>query len=569
MLSILSSLAAFAVLASPTNAVTVCDGSTCATFTAGSNSDTIIVSMQSPYSGWMGIGFGSSMGSTSTYVLMYGGGISNRCGGGFAQPSVCGGGAASMGGNSFSIGKSYFNSNGATALIYATSTQAPSGDDVPQHNGVKGTWYVDISGLGSPPPKPSPSSPPAPAPSPSQVTQPSPNPPQASPSAKETSASLAPSSSIVSGASNATLSTSVATRTATVMATGTSAASLPGFISGAQVCDTTKSFCASFTVADGDANSVIVTLHSTSNGWVGIGFGTMMATSTGYFVAWKNATGATVVSQRAASSGEVAPAISATQDATPATVPSNIASDPSFKLAVSFKMPKSYFNVNGATNLIYAACSRTPMSPAALPEHDDARGGFAFDINSGTVSLAGIPSATIAHGVVMFIAWGFLPYVIIFVARYLKFRIGHAWFIIHATIGGVLMLVLTIAGVCIQAVNGGAGIVLSRNTHVIMGAIMVYGVLPLQIILGVTADRMFDVERTAIPWWDKAHWWLGRAAVLLGAVTGHYGLIQAEVASGWIIGYWLWLVMMVAVLVGGNFVFGGPTHHINEKEKEI
>lgn len=83
----------------------------------------------------------------------------------------------------------------------------------------------------------------------------------------------------------------------------------------------------------------------------------------------------------------------------------------------------------------------------------------------------------------------------------------------------------------------------------------------IQIALGFVANHMFDPNRPGVPWWDKAHWWLGRSLFVLGIINVHlginlfsnYGSINMPLITGL---YWAWVVIGVIALLAGNFKIG-------------
>ncbi|KAJ3071163.1 hypothetical protein HDU98_005739 [Podochytrium sp. JEL0797] len=334
------------------------------------------------------------------------------------------------------------------------------------------------------------------------------------------------------------------------------------------VCiDTSLAYCASFAPSiAGDVTAILI--QSSASGWAGIGFGGTSMSAVSNFVIGFN--GSTTLRGPVSSEGE--PPLATNQASlTPISFieamsifPSAL--DPSSQAAVlsfAFTVPSTYLTSSGLTHFIYAIGSTPPSSPTAVPYHDGPHGSFAFDVNagiSGGVSASTIPTSYIAHGAVMFTAWGVIPYLIVFVARYLKFKLGHWWFILH--VGGAVLGTLggTLAAMLIITVGRGQAVKTSGSTHVVLGSIVIYGVLPLQFILGIVADRMFVPNRKYVPWWDVLHWWLGRFALIATAANIYLGLGVAGVRGGWYVGYWVWFGLTAAMLFAGHWVFGMSVH---------
>ncbi|KAI8617247.1 hypothetical protein BC830DRAFT_1114500 [Chytriomyces sp. MP71] len=325
------------------------------------------------------------------------------------------------------------------------------------------------------------------------------------------------------------------------------------------VCDAAESVCATFQMFGSDR--VTVTLESMQNGWISLGFGSSMANASSFVVVWNE-----TVSQRSATGGHSMPRVAPVQDAMAQETPSQFTPSPNTVLVASFSLPKSYFNDNGATQLIYATSSRQPLDPAKIAYHNGPHGSFSFDISSGATDVAGTPLAFLVHGFLMLMAWGILPYVFTFVARYLKHRLGHWWFRIHL-LGALATFSFSIIGVLTVAIGGGVGFKIRGNTHVLLGATVVYVLLPLQMLLGYLSNRWFKEDRVFIPIWDRVHWWSGRVSIAVSIAAIHYGIYQAGFTYGWVAAFWAWIfIVLVAFLVGQ--VALGPSHHSQSSVNE-
>ncbi|KAJ3292123.1 hypothetical protein HK104_005547 [Borealophlyctis nickersoniae] len=168
------------------------------------------------------------------------------------------------------------------------------------------------------------------------------------------------------------------------------------------------------------------------------------------------------------------------------------------------------------------------------------------------------------HGIVMFIAWGVAPFVGIFIARYLKDALGVWWYRLHLGIMFVFVGMGTVAGFALV-------LVFKRpphfvDLHEILGVLIVAGTI-LQITLGFIANSLYSPDRVHVPWWDKAHWWLGRVITLLAFATIYLGLRKYTAYSDihlmvWTIIYWAWIAAAFLVMLGGQIQFG-QKHHVN------
>ncbi|KAI8619422.1 hypothetical protein BC830DRAFT_1104166 [Chytriomyces sp. MP71] len=435
-----------------------CDvsGSVCVSF-AASNND-VTVTLQSTFSGWVGLGLGTSMNDAKAYFIGWKSNgslvISQRAATGDTfMPAVAKTQDATVTTTpstvktdtsanliiSFTLPMTYFSASGPTAFIFATGSTAPTDPSkVAYHDGPHSAFSYSV------------------------VTK----------FATATGSSKTSTTSMTPQSSNQTSSNAA--------------------------CDGSGSVCASFAVTS--ANTVLVTVQSSYAGWVGIGFGSSMSSASSFFIAW-NDNQQNVVSQRAATHGEYMPVVSTAQDAVTSATPASFIAKASSTLIISFTLPISYFSSTGPTSLIYATCSTSPTDQNNIAYHDGPHGSLSYDISTGASTVAmGPPQFVINHGILMFLAWGVLPYATIFIARYLK-GIGHAWFILHAIAGGIAICALTAAGVALMAV--GIGFKVNGSVHVVLGSIVVYGLLPLQVLCGIASDRLFDPNREAVPWWDQ------------------------------------------------------------------
>ncbi|KAI8621367.1 hypothetical protein BC830DRAFT_1094788 [Chytriomyces sp. MP71] len=88
------------------------------------------------------------------------------------------------------------------------------------------------------------------------------------------------------------------------------------------------------------------------------------------------------------------------------------------------------------------------------------------------------------------------------------------------------------------------------------------GFLPLQIILGYVCNKLFSPNRLKVPWWDQAHWWLGRFTILFAWIEQFLGLLQYGSGVVIIALFVVGILCGVGVIIAGQYMFGGPVHHI-------
>jgi DOMON domain len=198
-------------------------------------------------------------------------------------------------------------------------------------------------------------------------------------------------------------------------------------------CDGTT-FC-SYGAPDSSGSNIILTVHASATGWAAFGIGTQMLGAS-MFVGWMNSTkGGMVVS--ATASGFNQPTAKTVQDIS--IVPLSIAAPSWAKIYFSFSRPVTASpSISSTTKYIFAYSSTAPVNVDSLTtayfQHDSVGSfsGVDFTVvptnstvvdgtgNTGTGSSTGQPflkltstsyeQILLAHGAVMFIAWGVLPF---------------------------------------------------------------------------------------------------------------------------------------------------------------
>ncbi|KAJ3109864.1 hypothetical protein HDU97_000094 [Phlyctochytrium planicorne] len=176
------------------------------------------------------------------------------------------------------------------------------------------------------------------------------------------------------------------------------------------------------------------------------------------------------------------------------------------------------------------------------------------------------------HGVLMFIAWGVAPFAGIFVARYLKDRLGIWWFRLHVFLMAGVCGGLTIAGFLIKLLTKTPPHF--KSPHEIIGLTIIVSLF-VQSILGVVSDRLWSPDRPDVPWWDKLHWWFGRLSFLLALANLFVGLDRynyitspstedggvGKASQAIFIVLGIWIFINFAGMVAGQFIFG-QVHHV-------
>jgi hypothetical protein len=319
-------------------------------------------------------------------------------------------------------------------------------------------------------------------------------------------------------------------------------AMLAAFVKSAQFCPETG-FCIEATV---NANQACYTVNSESSGWAGIGIGSSAMAGSEIYVGWKNSTGGyTIVNLQG--QGRFKPSAGNVPFVT-----SKLIGKPSSFAKLSFSFCKSdsvgVSVKSGTQKFIYASHSSAPngnidLKTANFGFHADTYGSFSLNVQTGggggTSGPAPILKASnsfpittvhLIHGILMWVAWVVSPMIGIYVARYLKTALGHTWFVIHRFLMGVLTIFVSFVSFVLIFLyrpllkTPGSNI---ESSHVIVGFIIVL-MMFFQGYLGYYSDKKFSLVRTKIPWWDKLHWWVGRALFLLGLVNVYLGIFLYE-----------------------------------------
>ena len=162
----------------------------------------------------------------------------------------------------------------------------------------------------------------------------------------------------------------------------------------------------------------------------------------------------------------------------------------------------------------------------------------------------------IAHGSLMFLAWGVAPFFGIFVARYLKDALGVWWYRLHLGlmfgITGVFTGISFILIILYKAEH-------FDSVHTQIG-LTIFVMMIVQLLLGYVSNVFWTPDRSVIPLWDKAHWWVGRGIFILAIANVYLGLDAAQeffpISRDIIILYWITLVAGFSALIFGQVKYG-------------
>ncbi|ORZ36711.1 hypothetical protein BCR44DRAFT_1512168 [Catenaria anguillulae PL171] len=167
--------------------------------------------------------------------------------------------------------------------------------------------------------------------------------------------------------------------------------------------------------------------------------------------------------------------------------------------------------------------------------------------SDGTMSRE---KAVFIHGLCMAIAWGFLSYLAVFVARFMKTKLGAWWFRLH---WGIMLVVaaLSVTAVVILVMSP-VGHSWFSSAHAIVGT-LVFGAMWVQIIVGIVIDRMYEPARTFVPIRDKIHWAIGYILALGGPTAILLGLLHESAGMPLIGAYIATWVMFIALFAFGSY----------------
>ncbi|KAJ3130003.1 hypothetical protein HK100_008327 [Physocladia obscura] len=365
-----------------------------------------------------------------------------------------------------------------------------------------------------------------------------------------------------------TLDASGVYSSASASATATPSPAPASAVSAASYCyDSAGSFCVA-SASDSTAGTATFTVQSSSDGWVGVGIGSSMGSASAMFVGWYNSSGEPVISQRSAAN-HVQPSVSSSQVFTQVSTPSSVSLLSTSKLSFSFQIPISLISTTAATSFIFGISNSAPSSPDSASSNfnqHDTSGVFSLDLSKagasiGTAESTSVPTLVVLHGLFMFLAWFVFPSAAIFIARFLKHRLGHLWYQLHVglMIGGTgLSIILGLAFVEVYVVQK-FGL---PSFHSKLGVAIALGVYPLQVLLGYISNAKFSEDRKAIPWWDQLHWWIGRLVFLAAIVNIFLGLKLAGVGQALLIAFPVVIVLVFFVFVIAEWKMGAA-HHVS------
>lgn len=198
----------------------------------------------------------------------------------------------------------------------------------------------------------------------------------------------------------------------------------------------------------------------------------------------------------------------------------------------------------GTVNMIWAYSLVKPDSNpnTTLTYHDDC-GTFSLNLASGESNSQTLVNLwALSHGVILFFGWNLFPFLGILAAGPLRPKLGALWFKIHVSLLGFISPLVVVVGVALAIVGKSSNHF--GTIHEILGLIVIIITL-IQIILGVVIDKLWNPQRTKVPWYDQLHWHLGRLLFLLAQINIILGLVQYSAKPIYFIIYPILLVLQI------------------------
>ena len=277
-----------------------------------------------------------------------------------------------------------------------------------------------------------------------------------------------------------------------------------------QYCSPGKEVCYSLKK---DNNNLVVDIVSKVQGYAAFGVGVTMVGD--IVVAWPD-NGKVIVSNRVSKSA-VLPTYK--ENSNLKIVQSATTSD-GFTLTLSRPLAASDGFTTAATTKYMAAYYRNAVGSSdpqyAFTIHNWEK-NFNYDLETGLSSADAINYSSV-HGIVMVIAWMFIVPLAVLVSRYGKGKLGAKWYPIHKALN-MIAFILTTIGLILICVGKDNQVFTEGNiAHPLIGSI-VYGVMIIQMGLGMYINKKWNANRTKIPWHDKLHWIVGYSLLVLGLIN--------------------------------------------------
>jgi len=189
--------------------------------------------------------------------------------------------------------------------------------------------------------------------------------------------------------------------------------------------------------------------------------------------------------------------------------------------------------------------SRGPLPSSNTNVQYHAYRGFGSrNFFTGAQSVAGTPSTTIAHAVLMALSWGFILPIGVMIARYGK-GIGPTWIHYHRgfQMFGLTMMTISFIIAFVSVSSGSTA-----------GLVPVHGGLGITIfVLGWfnPINAFFrphpEPPTTKRFFWSKLHMWIGRSAIILAYVQIPIGMHLLNASKGYIALYIIGVAVAICI----------------------
>jgi hypothetical protein len=222
-------------------------------------------------------------------------------------------------------------------------------------------------------------------------------------------------------------------------------------------------------------------------------------------------------------------------------------------------------------NLPWILLAARSNSAAFTSQHSDrVTSKDKIDFFKGGSSAAAVGGAPLVllHGLLMLIAWLAISAVATFIARYLK-DLGHGWYLMHRGLM-TIVVVATFIGFILITIHVGADGVHYGSPHAVIGVLVVMFSI-VQPLIGILSNRWWSPNRNGTPVFpDVVHWWLGRIVIALGFINCLLGILlfNADQASGAMILFLIWVVVIIVYTALGQKFIGAIHHNSTPFDKE-